>query len=853
VTAAPSCSIVTRGTVESAYLTATVGMPTTPNPGPIGPTIRLTARATIVDGGDLGQGIMSQFLWTPGDMAWLWDLDHNGSMEIATSHDGTNLHGNGIVATAADLAALGAGPVEFGVEMTQPVAGHLLATAIRRVGSDWIPFGTPYSSAGSYPFAAPGSPIGVGWRQDLGAWPYQGRLEWVQYETAGRVVRFDAADYPGTGTSYTDPRGETWTLPAGAITPAVIGPVRFADTAAELIGGEPTALAELAVSWGRGNTFEQPTPATCTFAVLDRRGGTAFAESLRVGDPVEVHAAGDIAQGIPIDVAIDGGFETSPTGPAGNRVAAVAPATATIVAAPTATGARALELRTGTARAVVRIPPAAFTPGNPAGWDSIPRLGPNEWTWTVAVRPAMNARVGAIGIGFADPQTVEPTGIVGAQTQVAWGNASSWTTLSDTVRASTATADDWLGISVDTDLATWTAPYGLAAPYAWTGAPGTWADYAPTYVDDVVLMAPAGGTVRDVLVFAGRISDLAATIDDPSGTVRIDVIAVDQLADLENRYVGDEPWLAEPFADRVERILSLAAVAVPATIDAGLADLIVSWRDVDSQSAGALIAELAAGVDGVLWSATHSTTGPYIWIEDVAGRAQVESLELVNGYVTIVIAGERPAGRTALDGCQIDAAPLTWIRDMSDVITRVDATWAEQTLDDEGLPSPTDRAVRVSDPDLENEFGVRRLGLTTPLVTAADATDVAQRVLFRTRNPQGRLDGLTWDLGLFPPDDGDTMAAALDLLDGTIRIGRGMIVDDVDLWPGTDPIGLYLDGGRYLYDGAWTLGLIGTPLGGMGESATWNELDPAWAWNEWDTGIEWADLYGVAGPLSNGA
>ena len=409
----------------------------------------------------------------------------------------------------------------------------------------------------------------------------------------------------------------------------------------------------------------------------------------------------------------------------------------------------------------------------------------------------------------------------------------------------------WFGLSVETDLATWLAPYGeYGTPYAWTAAPGTWADYAPTYADDMVLMAPAGGTVRDVLAFAGRITDLSAQIDDPSGTMRIAVTGVDQLADLENRYVGDDPWLAEPFATRVARILTAAGVAVPATIDESLAGLIVTWRDVDNQPAGGLIAELAAGVDGVLWSATHATTGPYVWIEDVAQRVQVEILEMVGGYVTVVVSTERPSGRTALDGCQIDTAGLTWVRDVSDVITRVDATWKEQTLDDDGLPSPTDRGIRVTDPELEAAFGVRRMGIDTPLITDADAHAVADRILARTRSPQGRVDGMTWDLGLFPPEPGAEMGAALDLLDGTIRIGRGLIVDNVDLWPAPGPIGLYLDGGSYTYDGAWTLGLIGSPLAGMGSSAQWDDLDPGWAWNEFDPAMEWNDLFGVAGPLA---
>ena len=634
---------------------------------------------------------------------------------------------------------------------------------------------------------------------------------------------------------------------------------RLADTAADLVAGlEPTVLAELSIAWGRGNTFEQPPPATCTFAVLDRPGGTLFTERLHVGDPVTVRAAGDIARGTPVDVAVDGGFESLAIGPAGNRVAVAAPATATVVSAPVATGTRAIRVASSSSsssssRTVLAIPPAAFAPATPAAWDAIPRLGPNEWSWSIAVRPPLNGRTAVIGVAFAGPQTPTPIGPVGALTHYVWGHAAgAWTVVADdAVRASTATANAWLGVTVDTDLATWAAPYGEpATAYAWTAAPGTWADYAPTGADDLELWAPAGGTVRDVLAFAGRITDLSATIEPADGAFRVTVTAVDQLADLENRYVGSEPWLVETFADRVGRILTAAGGTTAVLIDEPLQDLLVTWRDVDNASAGALIAELAAGVDGVLWSATHSTAGEFLWIEDVNSRAQVETLELVGGYVTVVVSTDRPAGRTSLDACQIDATALTWVRDVSDVITRVDATWKEQTVDDDGLPAPTDRSIRVADDELEAAYGVRRLGLSTPLITEAGAIAVADRVLGRTRSPAGRVDGMTWDLGLFPPAAGDEMSAALDLLDGTVRIGRGLIVDNAALWPDGGPIGLYLDGGSYAFDGAWTLGLIGSPLAGMGESAQWDDLDPSWSWDEFDPAMEWPDLYGVAGPLA---
>lgn len=56
---------------------------------------------------------------------------------------------------------------------------------------------------------------------------FEGRIFWVQMErldasgnSTGVVWRFDAEDYPGFGSTYTDPRGREWTLSApGAIIP----------------------------------------------------------------------------------------------------------------------------------------------------------------------------------------------------------------------------------------------------------------------------------------------------------------------------------------------------------------------------------------------------------------------------------------------------------------------------------------------------------------------------------------------------------------------------------------------------------------------------------------------------------
>ena len=101
-----------------------------------------------------------------------------------------------------------------------------------------------------------------------------GRIYWAQLERldpsgnpAGVIWRFDANDYPGTGTVYTDPRGRTWTLSSSsAITTAVVvGPdvpqaaLRFPTTTEfdteELAGtgifyARPIDYSTVELTWG---------------------------------------------------------------------------------------------------------------------------------------------------------------------------------------------------------------------------------------------------------------------------------------------------------------------------------------------------------------------------------------------------------------------------------------------------------------------------------------------------------------------------------------------------------------------------------------------------------------------------
>ena len=94
-------------------------------------------------------------------------------------------------------------------------------------GQAWSLFdANAQASAGAVP-ADVSVPLRIG-EDHTGAWQWDGRIYSIELRTgldpAGGTVlwRFDANDYPGTGTSYVDPRGRTWTLTsAGVITPKV--------------------------------------------------------------------------------------------------------------------------------------------------------------------------------------------------------------------------------------------------------------------------------------------------------------------------------------------------------------------------------------------------------------------------------------------------------------------------------------------------------------------------------------------------------------------------------------------------------------------------------------------------------
>ena len=239
-----------------------------------------------------------------------------------------------------------------------------------------------------------------------------------------------------------------------------------------------------------------------------------------------------------------------------------------------------------------------------------------------------------------------------------------------------------------------------------------------------------------------------------------------------------------------------------------------------------------------------TSTADYAW----TGTAHLStSTQSTIQTHTIIIEQANPDEGWDLSACLIVRDPVTWLQDVSDVVTRVAVQWKEQGVDDEGNPETNDLTEVVIDPALETLYGTRRVSVSTELQASADAQDVAQRILSRA-NPQGwRASGLAIDDEDVTPDT-EGIELMLNLLDGTSRIGAPIVIGDLPPWsPAGSDAGVYLEGGTYRYmGGRWVLELTVSVATGLGTSAQWDELDPSWTWDQWSPSISWNDLRGVS-------
>lgn len=389
--------------------------------------------------------------------------------------------------------------------------------------------------------------------------------------------------------------------------------VRFADGQPTEADDEPVALTDLQVVWGRNNTLDQPAPATCTFQVLDLPGGTRFGDVLHIGARISVRADATIYP--------DPTVSTIPTlipGPILNGTATGSGTASNTLLAVGPTGPALL----------VTYPPRAYSL-DPSAWDAVPRsLAGQAWRLKLAATfpPALlgwrNYAAELRGVAFTSPAG---PGVALPDAQVlaapAVGDAAFDLTF-------VPPAGVWLGLQLRI------YPVGPAwvdlGPGSWSSLDArSWDSLGTFVVSGLQMLAPATGALRSGEVFDGRVTDMTARYSLDVGGTLVDVIAQDLTAELGNRYVGAAPYPLEDIRTRFSRIVTDSGQLIKSTVDAGVAAVQVSYQDIDSQPATALLQMLARSVAGVLWSATSLSSGPFLRLEDVNARPALLKLVMV--------------------------------------------------------------------------------------------------------------------------------------------------------------------------------------------------------------------------------
>lgn len=642
------------------------------------------------------------------------------------------------------------------------------------------------------------------------------------------------------------------------------GPLSTAPTATVLINGvalndgtadpsddAPMVLTDLRVSWGRHNSVDQPQPSTAVFTLLDPTG-KAYPTLLGggLGAQCDINADAVIYPDPTVSIVADPRWLAVPVGGAISSVRTNATFTA---AGP----GGYLAPTDPAARMEVLIPPAPFTPGNPAGWDAIPttrdgqtwRLGADvtipRWLADVAVATVRPVLFPGPDPSFGAPQRM-------AQVLPATGPpvAGVVTYLGDYLPPD----GYWLGVSVTINPTgpTWEQVPAATIWASLTTPRPSWADLATTLVDRLTVLAPASGANRGVCVFSGRVTDLSATYDEGLSATVVDVTAEDQLSELASRPSGSAPWAASSLGLRFANVVAASGQKIAYTIDPAVTALPMSYRDVDAQPAARLLTELAISADAVLWAATHRVTGPVLTLAAMRSRPPMMKLALgTDGLVHVIINAAAPGAMT-VSACNFLLEPTQWAQDSTDVATRVVAIWREQTVVD-GAVAPTDRSVTRVDEDLERQFGAHRVGVSTELRTQTSAEALAEALLGRMSTAQSwRVGGLTWDLESDTPVSSADLAQVMTLLDGTTRLGLPILLTDLPEWsplPPTalDTIALFVEGGTYTnVDGAWTLAVTTSNALAQGDSTLrWQDVPTAYTWALFGPEVSWADLAGV--------
>lgn len=591
-------------------------------------------------------------------------------------------------------------------------------------------------------------------------------------------------------------------------------------------------LDDLAVTWGRSTTVDQPEPTGLRMRVLDPSGSVAWRDTIRQGAKLEVYADAEISGDPVLNVATDPDF----TGSAPRRVYATEGITATVTG-----GVVVVSVGSG-AIGTVYLPPAPFADHGtlPSAWDAVPTSTAGErWGFGIdAAQGAPATRYRVSPVGFDGPWVSAARTLAAAPPAAGSNGTTAWRSLNGVTRPPSGL---WIGVAVGVAFPVWANAIGSIA-----SAVGTIADQGVLRLDRLRVLQPPSGTVRQVLVAAVEVQSADASYDVGMGGVVVDVSGLDFTADLGNRAVGDVPWPAESVAVRASRIIRASGTAPNLIVDPLLATRQVSRVDVDRQYAAPLLQNLATTVDGVLWPAAHATTGPYLWLEDPAGRLPLSKLAKPALIVIVPSTTLNPATSTTVPACELDLESAQWQLTHDAIATRVAVTWLDQST----TPDPTEKTWTLIDRDLERTIGSRDTSVTTQLTSEAAASAMAARILARLAPDGWRMRGLVWETADTDLTDAPLLDSILTLLDGTTRIGRPVQITDLPEWtplPGTRVA--YLEGGSVDFAGGyWSLDLTVVSPTAIGQSVTWQQIPAGWLINDLDPTIRISDLNGVSAP-----
>jgi len=637
----------------------------------------------------------------------------------------------------------------------------------------------------------------------------------------------------------------------------VLDGVRVPDTPPDAYNG-PVALADLSVRWGRESSDQQPDPSTCAFAVWDRDPGSAELSALvHAGADVSVLAYGDRyytyqqwtadpVTGWPT-YAPDSPDPHGHVWPLYGMAASVvqysfrevhAHADNPSVVQTLVLGQRAF----GVNGPYLNVPAFAVWPR----MNVVFTVG--QYTLPVGLRYQIRLFSYDVETGVLTPTAaVSPV-----KTAVGSVNESLSNTFLPAAYAG-ITGRPAAGLEILTYATTkWTDVVG-----AWS-AQGTtrWNQYPSGIVDFSIRgflfntggsSTPIGPAPYYTNVFQGRVTDVELT-PDGLGSVVAKATAVDVQAEYAHRYIGDQPWLSESSANRSNRIADLASIPRP-TVPAPASTWPVSWRDVDSHSSVELLKGLADTINCNLWLRT-GWDGQSLFYENPSLRTALLQLSYDGFHVIISQNANQPA-TIPLSACDVLAEPTVVRQDTENIVSIVDVTWLEQTLDDGGLPAPTERHVVVSDAPALDAYGTRRLGKSTELTLETNAATVANDTLTRSRAAPWLIPSFVWDTSTGA--GGADIGSLFSLLDGSTRIAAPLAVSELPEW---SPIGesmvCWIEGGQYTYDGYWELTMAVAPATSGGQSVNWNGLKVsslnAYGWNVYDPEIDWRDLVGVGSP-----